>query len=134
MRTIALLFAISFAVPLLAGSSLHQDTNLAQWNFPDVTGLNIKPYDQRIYEAGKTMDGSQCCQRDMYRVDGKKVVLLSHQGTYFLAIVIDKDQSHMYFAEQPGRFVELPVEKGARWKIPDWLSASAVIPGNSENP
>ncbi|MCB1691467.1 MAG: hypothetical protein KDI19_01815 [Pseudomonadales bacterium] len=106
-----------------SAASLFDTTNLDKFGFPDVVGREVEPYDERIYEVGERIDGAMCCKRQMYHVDGKKVVLLSHKGEYFLAFLIDGASMHMYYADKPGIFAEQQVLDGGRWVIPEWIKA-----------
>jgi len=105
--------------------SLFDNTNLALFEgLPDVLADGIKPYDERLWEIGERIGGKRCCERKMYRVDNKKLVILSHEGAYFLLILITGEDARMFIATKPGIFVEQPLEKGATWTVPDWLTAA----------
>lgn len=106
-----------------SAASLFDTTNLEHFGIPDVLAPEHRPYDSRIYEVGERIRGIRCCQRDMYEIEGKKIVLLSHRGEFFLAIIIAQGDTKMYFAEKPGIFTEYPVEKGGSWDIPDWIKS-----------
>lgn len=102
--------------------SLFENSNLASFGvFPDFVANGVEPYDDRLWDTDKRINGNLCCERKLYRVDGKKVVVLSHQGANFLVILISDSGSRMFFAASRGVYVEQPVQNSTTWVMPDWL-------------
>ncbi|MFT4721552.1 MAG: hypothetical protein ACI9SB_002729 [Candidatus Azotimanducaceae bacterium] len=107
---------------LAPAESQFENTNLASFEvIPDVVAEGVKPYDERLWKTGKRIDGNACCDRKLYRVDGKKIVVLSHQGANFLVILITDNVTRMFIAKSPGVFVEKMLQNNSTWEIPDWL-------------
>jgi hypothetical protein len=107
---------------LTQAESLFEDSNLASFEvIPDVVAEGVKPYDEQRWKTGKRIDGKACCDRKLYRVDGKKIVVLSHQGANFLVILITDNATRMFIAKSPGVFVEKILQDDSTWEIPDWL-------------
>jgi hypothetical protein len=117
--TVVLLF---LACGQTQAESLFESSNLASFGvIPDVIADGVKPYDERLWDTEKRIDGKPCCDRKLYRVDGKKIVVLSHQGANFLVILISDSSSRMFFAKSRGVYVEVSVQNSTTWEIPDWI-------------
>ncbi|XOV86549.1 MAG: hypothetical protein ACFHX7_16470 [Pseudomonadota bacterium] len=116
--------ALVLSAPTSASAdTLGDTTNLLDFGVPDILELAVKPYDTRVFGGVRKINGEICCQRDMYRVDGKKIVTLSHQGSYFLVFLIENGVNRMFVAaESAGVFVERPFEPTTTWEIPAWLA------------
>ncbi len=122
---VSLIFGILVSVSAYA-DTLQEKTNLLEFGVPDVLSLSVKPYDTRVFGGVREINGVICCQRDMYRTQGKKIVTLSHQGDYFLVFMIEDGENRMFVAQdKKGVFVERPFEPTTTWEVPAWLADSA---------